>query len=78
MHPTLAVLLLGMLASAFVVGSVVGLGTSVRGVRSWAAIVGAASVVGGLFGSLTVRCVSAGAACSTRRESGSDAGAAIV
>jgi hypothetical protein len=43
-----------MLAGALVVGSMVGLGRRVGRMRSWAAIFAAASVVGGLFGSVMV------------------------
>jgi hypothetical protein len=54
MHPTFATLSMAMLAGALVVGSMIGLGRKIGGMRSWAAIVAAASVVGSLFGSAMV------------------------
>ena len=54
MHPTFVTLSLAMLAGAFIVGSMIGLGRRVGGMRSWGAILAAASVVGGLSGSVMV------------------------
>ena len=54
MHPTFVTLLLAMLAGAFIVGSMIGLGRKVSGMRSWGGILAAASVIGGLFGSVMV------------------------
>jgi hypothetical protein len=54
MHPTFATLLLVMLAGALVVGSMIGFGRRVGGMRSWGAVLASAAVVGGLFGAVMV------------------------
>ena len=54
MHPTFATLSIAMFVGAFVVGSMIGLGRGIGGMRSWAAILATTTVVGGLFGSVMV------------------------
>jgi CDP-diglyceride synthetase len=54
MQPTAVTLCIGMLAGAIVVGSMIGLGRRAGGVRSWVAILAAASVIGGAIGSVAV------------------------
>lgn len=54
MQPTAVMLCIAMLAGAIVIGSMIGLGRRAGGVRSWVAILAAASVIGCTIGSIAV------------------------